>query len=277
MGQEHNDKIFTQQHPPRRDVGAGVVSYKRRTYTRNEPMSVEFNPAYIHHTDRGQSTMIRELVFGMEDGMVSTFGAITGIAAATHDVFTTVLAGSVIIGVESISMGVGSYLSSKSARDVDVRKLHEEEEELRKFPEEEKQELVEMYVKDGWPEALAQEMSKVAASRHELFLKEMAYRELKVFPDKLEEPLENGFTMGISYVIGGCIPVVAYVIFPLYAALVTSIVVTCVGLFFLGVYTTKHSKRVWWRAGSEMFLLGGVAAVAGYVIGQVVDSLWLAR
>ena len=48
-------------------------------------MPTEYNPKYIHHTNSGKSSTIRELVFGMEDGMVSTLGAITGIAAATGD------------------------------------------------------------------------------------------------------------------------------------------------------------------------------------------------
>ena len=66
------------------------------------------NPNYIHHQDNGKNeSTLRELVFGMEDGMVSTLGSITGIAVTTQDPFITLLAGLVIVGVESISMGVG--------------------------------------------------------------------------------------------------------------------------------------------------------------------------
>ena len=111
---------------------------------------------------------MRQLVFGMEDGMVSTLGSITGIAAATQNPFTTVLAGVVIVAVESISMAVGSYLSSKSVRAIDERKLDEEREELKSFPKEEEQELVGMYVHDGWPKPLAQTMASVAAKNKKL-------------------------------------------------------------------------------------------------------------
>jgi vacuolar iron transporter family protein len=238
-------------------------------------MSIEYNPEYIHHTDTGGTSRIRELVFGMEDGMVSTLGAITGIAAATHDLFTTVLAGLVVISVESISMGVGSYLSSKSVRAIDERKLEEERQELFDHPEEEKEELIEMYVRDGWTKKLAREMAKEASKNKDLFLQEMAYRELKIFPSEMEEPLRNGLVMGGSYILGGAVPITAYFIFPLYTAIVCSIVVTLIGLFLLGVYTTKFSKRVWWKAGLEMFALAGLAAAVGYVVGQVVNNVWL--
>ena len=72
------------------------------------------NPAYIHHKESGFVATIKETVFGVEDGMVSTLGALTGIAAATQDPGMVLLAGFVVIAVESISMGVGSYVSSKS-------------------------------------------------------------------------------------------------------------------------------------------------------------------
>ncbi len=61
---------------------------------------------------------IREIVFGFEDGVVSTLGAITGIAAGTGSSFVVILSGIVIVIVEAVSMGAGSYLSGKSAREV---------------------------------------------------------------------------------------------------------------------------------------------------------------
>lgn len=232
------------------------------------------NPSYIHHRNSKIADTIREVVFGLEDGMVSTFGAVTGIAAATQDHFTVVLAGLIVIGVESVSMGVGSYLSSKSERAVDERKLQEERQELKQFPEEEKQELIDMYRKDGWSDTLSEHMAEEAAQNKELFLKEMAYRELKVFPDKKEEPLKNGVVMGIAYIIGGAVPLVPYFALPdVRTGIFASLLITPIGLFLLGAFVTKYSKQSWLRTGFEMALLGGLAAGIGYLVGQVVDRL----
>ncbi len=235
-------------------------------------MPIETNPDYIHHKNPGQAALIREIVFGMEDGMVSTMGAITGIAAGTMNHFTVVLSGCVIIAVESISMSVGSYLSSKSEREIDERKLSEEKNELREFPEEERLELIEMYVKDGWDRPLADQMATGASKNRRLFLQEMAYRELKIIPDKMEHPFRNGAAMGVSYVIGGLIPLIPYLLIsdPV-RAIPVSISVTLVGLFTLGAITTKFSKRVWWKAGLEMLALAAAAAAVGYVVGQLVN------
>jgi len=63
---------------------------------------------------------IRELVFGLEDSLVSTLGTITGIAIGTQSTYVVILSGLVLIAAESTSMAAGSYLSSRSAEDTRV-------------------------------------------------------------------------------------------------------------------------------------------------------------
>src|SRR3990167_2109935 len=62
---------------------------------------------------------LREIVFGLEDGMVSTLGAITGIAGATGNRSLVIISGLVIVAVESLSMAAGTYLSNKSEEQAD--------------------------------------------------------------------------------------------------------------------------------------------------------------
>lgn len=226
------------------------------------------NSKFIHHQRPGIAASLREVVFGMEDGMVSTMGAITGIAIGSESHFIVVLAGVVIIAVESISMGVGSYLSNKSEREVDERMLAEEREEIRDYPKEEKKELIEFLMRDGWPAGMAKEMAEHAAKDKELMLREMAYRELRVSPNNLGTPIKNGVFMWASYVIGGMIPLFPYLIIPEAVSVIPiSVSITLIGLFFLGAATTRFSNRTWWKAGFEMFLFAGIAALIGYVVG----------
>ncbi len=239
-------------------------------------MAFHHNPSYIHHqSNTPRTSIIREVIFGMEDGMVSTMGAITGIAAGTQNHFTVVLAGFVIIAVESISMAVGSYLSNKSEKEIDERKMHEEREELKNFPHEEKKELEDMYVKDGWPKALAPQMAEAASQNHELFLQEMAYRELRIIPDDTSRPVHNGIAMGVSYIIGGSVALVPYFLLKTIAvATPVSVGFTLIALFILGAATTKYSRRAWWKAGLEMLLLASAAGLIGSLVGRAVDTLW---
>lgn len=234
------------------------------------------NPQYLHHKNPGIASTMRELVFGMEDGMVSTFGSVTGIALATQDPYVTILAGGVIVGVESISMAVGSYISSKSKQSIDERMLEEEKEELERYPKEEEQELEMMYRRDGWSKTLSTMMAEEASKNKKLFLHEMALRELRVFPDSEagENPLRNGVVMGGAYVFGGIIPLLGYFIFPVQTAVWWSVGITLFALFLLGVGVSKVAKRPWLRTAGELVVLASIAGAVGFVIGQFVEQLY---
>ncbi len=234
-------------------------------------MHYKRNPQYLHHNNTISSSLLKEVVFGMEDGMVSTMGAITGIAIGTSDQFVIILAGFVIISVESVSMAVGSYLSNKSEQAMDNRILEEEKEEIEMYPEEEKEELIEMYIKDGWPQKLSVEMAEVASKNKDLMLKEMAYRELNLHPDSQENPLKNAVYMGVSYVIGGSIPVAPYLLFNLTTGILTSVSITLIALFILGAVTSKFTKRNWIKSGLEMLILASVAAGIGFAIAKLAN------
>lgn len=240
-------------------------------------MPIEKNPEFIHHADPKKTSLIREVVFGMEDGMVSTLGAVTGIATATGSYFMVALSGLVVIAVESISMGVGSYLSNKSEEDMNKRKVFEEKSELNKYPAEERDELRDIYLLDGWPKDLAETMADTASKDKKLFLTEMIYHELGLGGShNSAHPLKKGVVMFFSYVIGGAVPLVPYLLIKnIYMAIPISIAATLIGLFLLGVGTTKLSKRKWWKAGLEMLGLASLAALIGYGVGQAVDYFWL--
>ncbi len=88
---------------------------------------------------------LRDAVFGMQDGSVSTLGALTGIAAGTQSSAIVILSGLVIVTVESLSMAAGSYLSATSQRQYLERLLREEEEAIEQDPEGEQREIQAMY------------------------------------------------------------------------------------------------------------------------------------
>ncbi|MBT4349384.1 hypothetical protein HOD19_01220 [bacterium] len=235
---------------------------------------IPFRKDFVHHQDSKLSENIRELIFGMEDGMVSTLGAVTGIAAGTGDHKIVIVAGLVVVAVESISMGVGSYISNHSVKQLEKRKLYEEEIEVKKYPEAERAELAEMYIEDGWPKDMAIKMAEVAAKDHDLMLREMAYRELNIDINKDINPSQGAIVMFFSYIIGGAFPVSVYLFLPIIQAQYGAIMFTLFGLFILGAFTTKFTKLKWWKSALQMAALGGLASVAGYLVGRLADFIF---
>lgn len=227
---------------------------------------------FIHNNEPSISRRIREVVFGVEDGIVSTVGALTGIAVAVNDQFTVIISGIVIVAVESISMGIGSYLSNKSVRETEERKAHEEKIEIENSIEKEKEELIQIFRRDGWPDGLSKEMAEVASKNKELMFKEMSYRELHLSPEQNKNNIPVGLTMLFSYIIGGSISLLAYFLISIPQAIILSIIFALIGLFLLGVIASKFTKLKWWKIGMRMVLLGSLSIFVGYVIGQLANN-----
>ncbi len=229
-----------------------------------------------HHGSATVRSRLREAVFGTQDGLISTMGALTGIAAGTQDARPVVIAGFVIIVVESLSMAAGSYLSSKSQREYLERLLREEEEEIANEPEKERQEIVEMYRSRGYAPNEVEIIANRLMSNPKLLLEDMAHKELGIFPDAMEDPLGNALVMGITYVGGGLVPVIPYLMLPISTAMPISVGGTLAVLFLFGGLKGRVVRQSWWRSGLEMLSIAGLAALAGFFIGRAVDT-WILR
>ena len=199
-----------------------------------------------HHGIGGGVRMrLRDAVFGTQDGLISTLGALTGIAAGTRSGEAVVVAGFVIIVVESLSMAAGSYLSSKSQREYLERLLREEEEEIARDPEGERQEIVEMYRLRGYSDEEIAIIARRLMSDPKLLLEDMAHKELGISPSTLEEPLGNALVMGTAYVAGGLVPVLPYLTLPMATAMPVSIIGTLLALFLFGGLKGRLGKQSW--------------------------------
>lgn len=241
----------------------------------HQPQQKKYLHHELHHTDTSLKgklmASLREVVFGLEDGVVSTLGAITGIAASTKSEFIVILSGFVIIFVESLSMAAGTFLSSKSEQEVEERMLREEAEEIQLHPEKEKEELRHFYKQRGFTDEEIEIVVNRITQNKQLWLEEMAFKELGVIPDKNRTPYADAFIMGIAYIIGGLIALSSYFAFNISVALPVSIVGSVICLFVLGWIKGRvvHTNKL--RSGLEMMLVSASAAAVGFIVGQIVN------
>ena len=228
------------------------------------------NSHYLHHNHNAFVGNIREVVFGVQDGMVSTLGAITGVAIGSQSVSIVILAGVAIIAVESVSMAIGSYISSHSEEKLSERVIEEEREEISDCPECEAVEAKDLFVRDGWPEALAEQMADAAKQDQKLMLREMAYRELGINPHREDGSIQDGVVMFFAYIFGGLVPLTPYFFLPIESAMPISISAALVGLFVLGVVVARYTAQSWFRSGIRLLVFGGIALAVGYAVGTFV-------
>ncbi len=231
-----------------------------------------------NHSGKGASgkllDAIRELVFGLEDGLVSTMGAIAGIAAGTESGGVVVLSGLVIIAVEALSMAAGSYLANKSHGEMLEKKIADEREEIETKPEEETEELRVMYRQRGFsPEEIDILVRRITANK-ELWLEEMVAKELRIGMSDLDEPKSRAVVMGFSYVVGGAVPLLPYLFLPVRTALPLSIAATILSLYVIGYVKGRATGRSRFKSGGEMVLVASTAALVAYLIGKIVGRVF---
>lgn len=222
------------------------------------------------------SARIREVVFGAQDGLVSTLALVTAVAAAvtgdnTSFVLVAGLAGAV---AGMISMATGAFLGSRAEQDLQRAEIEKEARELEEHPAEELAELVSLYQREGLSLREARGLADKVSEDKELWLRTLLEKELGISPEITSNPVKDALTMGGAFIVAAMIPVLPYFFLDVSTAIPVSIGVTLVGLYALGVYKGRLVKKSPWLQGLEVFAIGTVGAGLSYVIGEGIPRIF---
>jgi VIT1/CCC1 family predicted Fe2+/Mn2+ transporter len=174
-------------------------------------------------------------------------------------------------------MAVGDFLSTRAEQEYNTSEKNRESWEVDVYPEGEKQELVDLYTTKGYSKEDAQKMVDIIAKNKEGWVDIMMKEELEIIEDN-SSPLKNSLVTFGSFAVFGFIPLIAFTIAQLYQSLQDSTfliasVMTGATLFILGALKVRITNQKWYRAGAEMLLVGGIAAVAAYVVGVLLKGV----
>lgn len=215
---------------------------------------------------------IREVVFGAQDGLLSTLALVTGVRGADAERYPILIAGLAGLLSGTISMALGAYIAAKSQRDVFNAELDKERAELERRPNVEIIELADIFQAEGLDYDSANKAARAIATNPEVMLKTMAEKELGIQYDPSGSPFTDGWTMGASFVVGAAVPIVPYLFLDTTAGLVASVLCTLATLFVMGVFKARLAGEHWLRSGSEIAGLAGAAAALAYVVGTVLPA-----
>jgi vacuolar iron transporter family protein len=217
---------------------------------------------------------IREVVFGMQDGLVSTVAVVSSVMAATSQRPIVFVAGLTSALAGMISMGTGSYLASKAEKELHAAEIDKEAMELETNPEEEMAELIELYQQEGLTMEEAERMAERVASDSKLWLKTLSEKELGLSADTLANPTKDAMTMGVSFLIGAVVPLIPYLFMSSTLVIWISIAVTVAALFVVGLFKARVTGKNPWRAGFEVMLIGTGSGLLGYIIGTLIPQMF---
>lgn len=214
---------------------------------------------------------IRSIILGLNDGLISTFTLLVGVAAATlasAGNVIVILTGIAAMVSGAISMGLGEYISSKTEYNYIVNEMKKEEAEIELFPEEEKQEVFEIFGKMGLKGDTLNTCVDTITSNKETWLNFLIGSELGL--EEPENPALGAILTFISFIIGALIPLSPYFLNLGFLSLIISTVFSFCMLGIVGAAKTKITGERKLKGSIEMLIIGSIAFVCSYAIG-----LWL--
>lgn len=177
---------------------------------------------------------------------------------------------------DGFAMSVGAYLSSKSNKDNYQKYRQIEYREIKDTPEDEREEIRQIYRAKGFSGDLLEQVVQVITSDKDRWVNDMMREELEMF-DEDKSPIAIGAVTYISFIFIGLIPLIIYVVdlfYPLNENLfLISSILTALGFLIIGLFKAHVNHTFYWKGMLETLLLGGIAAVVAYYVGDLLQSL----
>jgi VIT1/CCC1 family predicted Fe2+/Mn2+ transporter len=216
---------------------------------------------------------VREFVFGIQDGLISNLGLVSGIQGATADLTIVLIGGITAAATGAISMAAGSYLSSKAEKEIFEAEIRAESDRLAGEPYLAQEGVLESLMAEGLPRESAYRVVRLLQRSPEVILHTYHEKVLGLGRAEINRPLQAALVMGASFVVGSLIPLAPYVLAPAGAALPVSVVISTATLFGVGVFKGVLAHKSLWRSGLEFFAIALGSAGLGYALGLTINRL----
>ena len=214
---------------------------------------------------------VRDIVIGMSDGLTVPFALAAGISGAGAATKIVVLAGLAEIAAGSIAMGLGGYLAARTDAEHYFTEKRRENWEIDHLPDREKQEVADVFRNYGMEEQQITPIVDALSQKREQWIDFMMRFELGLEPPDPKRARVSALTIGLSYIVGGFIPLSPYMLIPsLSTALIVSVIVTLIALLLFGYIKGRFTGTKPLRSGFQTMLVGGLAAGVAFGLARLI-------
>lgn len=229
----------------------------------------------LPHTEQhfNASETVRDAVIGMSDGLTVPFALAAGISGAIAASHIVVTAGIAELVAGGISMGLGGYLAAQTETEHFASERRREEREVVEIPLEERAEVMRVLNSYGLEDADAERVTNALTKDPKRWIDFMMRFELGLEePDRKRAPI-SAITIGGSYVIGGIIPLLPYMLVPdAHKGLYISAIVTLIALCIFGAVKGAMTGVPVWKSALQTASIGGVAAAIAFLVARWVSG-----
>jgi VIT1/CCC1 family predicted Fe2+/Mn2+ transporter len=211
---------------------------------------------------------VRDLVLGFNDGLVSVYAVVAGVAGAAFGTREIAIAGMAAATAGALSMGLGEYISTKSQAEYYAAEAQRERDHIRRYPKLEREEVQEMLEAKHYPPELVDRIAQHVVDDEDRFVEFMMREEFGVGQESERSPwIAMGLVM-LAFVVGAVLPLLPFLfgLSPTRGLWIAS-VLSLAGLFAAGALKASTAGLRPWRSAVEMTALGALAAVVTYGVG----------
>lgn len=219
------------------------------------------------------SDLLRDIVIGVSDGLTVPFALAAGLSGAVDQVHIVITAGLAEIAAGSIAMGLGGYLAGTTEVQHYESELKREYHEIEHFHDVEIQETKEAFANYGLSEELQTTIAHEIAKDKDKWVEFMMRYELGLEKPDAARARKSAFNIGLSYVVGGLIPLSAYFFTDtVEKGFLYSSIITVICLFIFGYFKSRAIGQPPVQGAFKVTLVGAVAAAAAYSIARLVGG-----
>ena len=213
------------------------------------------------------SESVRDVVIGMADGLTVPFALAAGLSAAVSSTHVIVTAGLAEIAAGAIAMGLGGYLAARTDQEHYASELRNEAFEVDTLRQKEINEVREIFENYGLKGQPLEDVVAAMTSDKTRWIDFMMRFELGLEkPDPKRAPV-SAATIAISYLIGGIIPLIPYILTSdIHGALRYSVIFTGIALFIFGAVKGRLTGINLFKSALQTLLVGGLAAGAAFYL-----------
>jgi len=226
----------------------------------------------MKHTEKHlrNSEFITDVVIGLSDGLTVPFALAAGISGAVSNNKIIIAAGIAEIIAGSIAMGLGGFLAGRTEQEHYASELQREKDEIDLIPDREIDEVKEIFREYGFSEPAQNMLVNELTKDKEKWVSFMMKFELGLEEPDANRATKSALTIGVSYIIGGVIPLLPYFFTDApNKGLPISVVVTLICLFTFGYFKSKATGQpVLWGA-LKVMLIGATAAAAAFFVAKL--------
>ncbi len=222
---------------------------------------------HIEHHRITRASWLRAAVMGANDGIVSTASLVVGVAAANADRAAILLAGVAGVVAGAFSMAAGEYVSVSSQADLERADLRLEEAALATHPEDEENELTEIYERRG----LDGELARTVAQRlmaHDA-LGAHARDELGLTEVLSARPLTAALASAATFLVGGVIPILTVLLVSGNRVELPVALIALACLATMGALAARAGGASPWRGALRVTFWSTIAMVATFGVGRL--------